>query len=185
MAFMHGVRILDLETHVDERGDLTEVFRQEWQILATPVQWNIVSSAKGVLRGVHLHVRHADYLLLLRGKMTLCLRDLRDESPSCGEILQIELSEANLRAVFIPPGVAHGFYFHQPSIHFYSVSEYWSPSDELGCLWSDPELGFSWPAEDVLLSERDRDLPPMRALLEDMRSLRSSQNESPLAREEV
>ena len=29
------------------------------------------------------------------------------------------------------------------------------PSDEFGCRWDDPDLGFAWPIADPLLSLRD------------------------------
>lgn len=70
------------------------------------------------------------------------------------------------RAVVIPPGVAHGFYFPVPSIHIYSVTEYWDPADELGCQWSDPELGIPWDVRNPQISPRDAALPSLEALLE-------------------
>lgn len=62
-----GVALRPFTTHHDERGSFTEVFREEWDTGVRPVQWNAVSSEAGVLRGVHVHVRHDDYLILLRG----------------------------------------------------------------------------------------------------------------------
>ena len=58
-ALPAGVALRPLRMHRDERGVLTEIFRESWAGLAA-VQWNAVRSAAGVLRGVHVHVRHAD-----------------------------------------------------------------------------------------------------------------------------
>src|SRR6266516_3223257 len=47
-----GVELFPLEMHPDTRGCLTEIFRAEWDTGVSPVQWNVVSSQAGVLRGV-------------------------------------------------------------------------------------------------------------------------------------
>jgi dTDP-4-dehydrorhamnose 3,5-epimerase len=64
----------------------------------------------------------------------------------------------------IPPGVAHGFYFHEDSIHVYAVSHEWDTADGLGCRWDDPALAISWPCPQPAISERDLRLGPLRAL---------------------
>ena len=68
----------------------------------------------------------------------------------------------------IPPGVAHGFYFLEPSLHVYAVSEYWNPADELGCHWADPDLELQWPDPSPLVSERDARSQSLRALLAEL-----------------
>ena len=157
-----GVLLTRLEAHVDDRGSFTEVFRQAWPTGLEPVQWNVVSSAPGVLRGVHVHRRHCDFLLIVTGRASIGLRDLRPGAGDGG--LVVEMSAAEPQALTIPPGVAHGFMFHEPSIHLYSTSEYFDATDELGCRWDDPALGIPWPAAQVQLSPRDRDLPTLAAL---------------------
>ena len=149
------VSCIALTPHEDSRGVFTEVFRDSWAVGVAPAQWNLVSSAANVLRGVHAHWRHSDYLLVASGRMTLGLHDLRQGSDTEGLAVALELRGEKPSGVVIPPGVAHGFYFTEPSIHVYAVSHEWDPSDELGCRWDDPELGIPWPADDPLLSERD------------------------------
>ena len=105
-----------------------------------PIQWNAVRSEVGVLRGVHVHVRHRDYLTLPYGRAVVGLRDLRQGSRTEGLSVFVELSGDEPASLVIPCGVAHGFYFHEPSLHVYAVTEYWNPDDELGCHWADPEL---------------------------------------------
>src|SRR5882724_7408189 len=77
-----GVSLRSLQTHHDERGSLTELFRASWDIGIDVVQWNYCESEANVLRGVHAHVKHADYLILLRGCASIGLRDLRSGSPT-------------------------------------------------------------------------------------------------------
>jgi dTDP-4-dehydrorhamnose 3,5-epimerase len=159
-----GVELYTLEPHEDSRGVFTELFRDSWRLPVTPLQWNTVRSEQNVLRGVHAHWRHADYLTVLVGRASVGLHDLRDGSESEGLGTVVELAAAAPAAITIPAGVAHGFYFHEPSIHVYAVSHEFDPADELGCRWNDPGLEIAWPCSDPALSERDRGLGPLAEL---------------------
>ena len=160
-----GTLLRPLVAHADERGVFTELYRLEWETGVTPIQWNAVRSEARVLRGVHVHVRHRDYLTLPYGRAVVGLRDLRRGSATEGLSVLVELSGDEPASLVIPCGVAHGFYFHEPSLHVYAVSEYWDPGDELACHWADPGLGIPWPSPTARVSNRDRDAQPLAALL--------------------
>lgn len=160
----HGVELRALTPHADSRGVFTELFRDSWALDIAPAQWNVVRSEPNVLRGVHAHWRHADYLTVVAGRATIGLHDLREGSPTEGLGATVELAEDAPRALTIPTGVAHGFYFHGPSIHVYAVSHEWDPADELGCRWDDPELAIEWPSTEPAISDRDRELGPLSEL---------------------
>ncbi|HEY3026602.1 MAG TPA: dTDP-4-dehydrorhamnose 3,5-epimerase family protein [Pyrinomonadaceae bacterium] len=164
-----GVIRRSLQTCHDERGSLTELFRASWDTGMEVVQWNYAESEAGVLRGVHVHARHADYLILLRGRAVIGLRDLRSGSPTESMSALVEMQGTKLHALTIPPGVAHGFYFPEPSAHLYAVTEYWDPKDELGCHWADAELEINWPMTAPVISARDAGLPSLRELVESLR----------------
>lgn len=159
-----GVELHRLEPHADSRGVFTELFRDSWGLPVAPVQWNVVRSNANVLRGVHAHWRHADYLTVIGGRATIGLCDLRDGSPTEGLGTTIKLVADEPAAISIPTGVAHGFYFHEPSIHVYAVSHDWDAADELGCRWDEPALDISWPCENPLLSVRDQQLGSLNEL---------------------
>jgi dTDP-4-dehydrorhamnose 3,5-epimerase len=153
-----GVELHRLEPHADTRGVFTELFRDSWGFGVAPAQWNAVRSEENVLRGVHAHWRHTDYLTLVAGRATIGLHDLRETSRTEGLGATVELAADEPHALVIPTGVAHGFYFREPSIHVYAVSHEWDPADELGCRWDDPELGIAWPCTNPHISERDQAL---------------------------
>ena len=165
-----GVRLRELEPHGDERGAFTELFRNSWELEVAPVQWNVVRSGANVLRGVHAHHRHSDYLTIVAGRATIGLHDLRGGSSTEGLGAAVQLDAASPAALVIPPGVAHGFYFPDSAIHVYAVSHEWDPSDELGCRWDDPGLGLAWPCRGPLLSPRDRALGPLSELRDAVRA---------------
>lgn len=161
-----GVHIRALKPHPDERGVFTEIFREEWGVGCRAVQWNAVHSQAGVLRGVHVHVTHGDYLVVLSGVLALGLHDMRRHSRSLGWSRVITLQATAPRAITIPPGVCHGFYFPVPSTHVYAVSAYWNPQDELGCRFDSAELALNWPNGEPLLSERDSHAGTYRQMCE-------------------
>ena len=154
-AVPDGVVVRPLVSHADARGSLTEIFRQSWQDAFHPIQWNFSRSEPGVLRGVHVHRVHTDYLIVLTGSMLLALHDIRPTSPTHHLSLLLPLDGLSPKAVMIPPGVAHGFYFPEMSTHVYGVDEYWDGSDEIGCRFDSPELKLGWPNLAPRLSGRD------------------------------
>lgn len=168
-----GVKIHEMASHRDERGEFTEVFRSEWDTSIEPIQWNYVRSNAGVLRGVHVHVRHSDYLMVLDGVAVVGVQDLRTGSETYGQAATLRMTGQQLRAIEFPPGVAHGFCFLSPSAHLYAVSHYWDLDDELGCRWDDPALGIDWPDGPFLLSPRDESAPSLGELMDQLGPLQN------------
>lgn len=151
-----GFKLRARPTHLDERGGLTELFREEWELGPKAHQWNMVRSHANVLRGVHAHRDHVDYLAMTSGEMVLGLHDLRPDSPTHRLSVTLRLQSDDIHLAVIPVGVAHGFYFPELSCLVYGVTSGFDGTDEFGCHWADAALGLEWPCESPLLSERDR-----------------------------
>ena len=77
---------------------------------------------------------------------------------------------AGTGAVVIPEGVAHGFYYPEPTVHLYGMTEEFDPADDLGCTWNDPALGLAWPCTAPILSARDAAAPPLSVLRDAVRA---------------
>jgi dTDP-4-dehydrorhamnose 3,5-epimerase len=133
-------------------------------------------SEAGTLRGVHVHRKHADFLVLVKGAAWIGVRDLRPGSPTEGCVQLLRATEHAMTGIVIPPGVAHGFLFDQASVMIYGVTSYFDPADELGCHWADPALGIPWPFQPTLVSDRDSAAPPLSVVVD---SLRASPPASP------
>lgn len=157
----HGVELRPLTVYTDDRGRVAEIFRNEWLNGPVPVQWAMAISDAGVVRGVHVHLRHDDYFVLLQGHSALGLHDLRPGSPTAGCATMLDLRGDELAAVIIPHGVAHGFLFLSASTYIIGASHYYDRTDELGCHWLDPALRLGWPLSSARLSARDAALPPL------------------------
>jgi dTDP-4-dehydrorhamnose 3,5-epimerase len=160
---IEGVRLVHLTRHADRRGAFTEVFADHWDTGFMPVQWNVVRSGAGVLRGMHLHVRHDELFCMIDGRATVGLHDLRAGTTQ-GRSALYDLTADDPAFVTFPRGVIHGWLFHEPSGHLGATSEAFATygeDDNDGCHWSDPELGLPWPFEPWIVSERAAGFPPL------------------------
>jgi len=138
-----GVHCRVLQRREDDRGGLTEVYRATWAPTPPAVQFNVVDSSANVLRGVHLHRDHFDYLMCLRGRALIALFDCRAGSPTfrCGDLVVLE----DLGQVLtIPVGVAHGFWLPEPAVMMYGVDREWEPGTDLQCRWDDQAIAPLW-----------------------------------------
>jgi dTDP-4-dehydrorhamnose 3,5-epimerase len=165
---IHGVIVRNLESHSDDRGAFTELYRRSWFPASPPMmQTNVSFSRAGVLRGMHYHRLQADYWCLLEGVALVGLYDLRSESPTSRSALSLRMdARQGLQGLYVPPGVAHGFAAITDVRMQYQVDAEFTGDDELGFAWDDPDLDIRWPIERPVLSERDRSNPSLASVLE-------------------
>jgi dTDP-4-dehydrorhamnose 3,5-epimerase len=95
-----------------------------------------------------------------RGAIFDVVVDLRPDSLTYKQWTAVDLSEDNHCAIYIPEGCAHGFQtLTDQSEVFYQMSEFWAPDLARGIRWNDPELAIQWPADDRIISDKDKILP--------------------------
>ena len=139
-------------------GDARGFFFESWNartfaaagIDAAFVQDNHSRSHRGVLRGLHYQIEHAQGKLVrvIEGEVFDVAVDLRRSSATFGRHVAIALSAENRRMLFIPPGFAHGFLVVSDTAEFlYKTTDYWYPEHERTLLWNDAALGIAWPAD--------------------------------------
>jgi dTDP-4-dehydrorhamnose 3,5-epimerase len=113
------------------------------------VQDNHSCSGAGVLRGLHYQLPpHAQGKLVrvAQGRAWDVAVDLRRSSPQFGRWAGVELSAANRRQLWIPPGYAHGFLALENDTHFlYKTTDVFAKECERGVRWDDPVLAIAWP----------------------------------------
>ena len=102
------------------------------------------------------------------GKLVRCTRgaildvivDLRPESSTYLAHLAVRLDQDNRDALFIPPGLAHGFLtLVEYTEVFYQMDTAHVPEAARGARWDDPAFAVPWPARPAVISERDRSYP--------------------------
>ena len=176
-TLIEGVLVLEPKVFGDARGFFFESFNARDFLQATGVQCEFVQdnhskSAKGVLRGMHYQVQHAQGKLVrvTQGAVFDVVVDIRRNSKTYGQWFGCELSVDNKKQLWIPEGLAHGFLVTSESAEFlYKTTDYYHPEFERSLLWNDADVGIEWPLHLLdappLLAAKDqaagafRDLP--------------------------
>jgi dTDP-4-dehydrorhamnose 3,5-epimerase len=166
-----GVLIIEPDVFGDSRGFFMETYHKERYrtigINAEFVQDNTSFSTKGTLRGLHFQYPHSQAKLVqvFMGEVFDVAVDIRKGSPAFGQWFGVTLSSDNKQQLFIPVGFAHGFcVLSETALFSYKCTEFYSPADERGILWSDPDIGIEWPVKDPLLSDKDEKYPRFKDL---------------------
>ncbi|HEX2721342.1 MAG TPA: dTDP-4-dehydrorhamnose 3,5-epimerase [Gemmatimonadaceae bacterium] len=157
-----GVLLVEPRVFRDERGFFLETYNlRELEGTGIPsqfVQDNHSRSTKGVLRGLHyqLTMPQGKFVHVARGRIFDVAVDIRTGSPSFGRWFGAELSDENLRSLWIPPGFAHGFcVLSDVADVIYKCTTLYDAHDDRGVVWNDPTIGIEWPVSDPLVSGKD------------------------------
>ena len=102
---------------------------------------------------------------MVRGAVADMVVDIRKGSPTYGQWGHLKLSAENRLRLFIPAGFAHAYMTLTDETDFcYKVDAPYSPQDEGGIRWDDPDLGVKWPDMRLVLSDKDQRLPGLKDL---------------------
>jgi dTDP-4-dehydrorhamnose 3,5-epimerase len=164
------VIIIEPQVHGDDRGYFVETFRQDKleNFLGFKVgfiQDNESKSGKGVLRGLHYQLAPAAQTKLVRviqGSVLDVALDIRKGSPTFGQYVAVELTAENKKQLFVPRGFAHGFVvLEDDTVFAYKVDNYYSPENDRGVAFNDPELSIDWKlnVDQLKLSDKDKRQP--------------------------
>lgn len=156
--------------HSDARGYFFESYRKdEWSqggVDCDFVQDNqSLSVESGVVRGLHFQAPPRAQAKLIRcskGAILDVAVDIRNDSPTYGQHVAVELSPENALQLYVPVGFAHGFCTLQPDTEVqYKCSDYYSPEHDAGLAFDDPTLRIRWPVAkaNVILSGKDSRQP--------------------------
>jgi dTDP-4-dehydrorhamnose 3,5-epimerase len=160
------VKIVEPKIFGDTRGFFYESFNarkfaENVEAGVDFVQDNHSKSTRGVLRGLHYQIEHAQGKLVrvVQGKVFDVAVDIRRSSANFGKWVGVILSEDNHRQLWIPPGFAHGFVVLSDTAHFlYKTTDYRHSEHERSIVWNDPEIGIEWPmGVEVQLAAKDAD----------------------------
>ena len=159
----------------DGRGYFSELFRlDQFRRTAGTIDFvqdnQSLSVRPGTIRGIHFQTHPR-----AQGKLVRCLAgsafevavDLRRDSPTFGKSVSIVLKSETNNQFWIPVGFGHVFCTLEPrTIIGYRVTDYYSPENEFGVAWNDPDIAIDWP--DVVdpdsLSAKDRQQPSLADL---------------------
>lgn len=173
-----GAVVIEPRAFRDERGFFVETYRSQWHAEAgIPegecfVQDNHSRSTRGVVRGMHFHIGDgvAKLVRCARGRIVDVIVDLRRGSPTYAQWEAVELDEENLRELYVPVGLAHGFcVLSDVADVLYKQTAYYDPAVERGIAWDDPQIAIQWPAGiEPVVSARDAAAPMLRELADEL-----------------
>lgn len=163
-----GCYLIEPEPIEDERGFFARTFDadefSERDITFTVAQASMsYNRVEGTLRGLHYQVspdEEAKVVHCTRGSLFDVQLDLRVGLHTYGTWQSCFLSHENRRAIYIPPGIAHGYLTLSSHTElFYLMSTGHAPESSSGVRWDDPTLRITWPRPPRVLSARDASLP--------------------------
>jgi dTDP-4-dehydrorhamnose 3,5-epimerase len=175
---LNGAFIIDLERREDSRGFFARAFCQrEFEAHGlNPViaQANLAyNTKKGTLRGMHFQfppAAESKFVRCPRGAVVDIIVDLRPESPTYLEHVEVELTEDNQRGIYVPERFAHGYQaLADDTVTLYQVGEFYAPHAESGLSCFDPRLGLSWPLPVSVMSDKDRGFPLLEVVEPEIR----------------
>ena len=163
-----GAYVIEVERREDQRGFFGRTFcREEFEahgLNSQVVQCNTsFNKRKGTLRGMHFQAvpfAEAKLVRCTSGSIYDVIIDLRPASRTFKQHFAVELSAANQRMLYIPENMAHGFQTLEDDTEvFYQMSQMFSAEHARGVRWNDPAFGIEWPADERIITERDRNYP--------------------------
>lgn len=169
---LDGVVVVEPKVLGDHRGWFMETYNEqvfkEAGIDISFVQDNqSFSATKGTLRGLHYQLNPKAQTKLVRctcGSIYDVAVDIRKGSLTYGEWFGIELSAENKKQLLVPKGFAHGFMTLTDNVEVqYKVDELYSPENDRGISWNDPEIAVEWPMDITpVLSTKDEIAPLLK-----------------------
>lgn len=166
------VIVCEPTVHGDDRGYFVETFRQDKldEFLGFKINFcqdNESKSSRGVLRGLHYQLAPAAQSKLVRvikGSVLDVAVDIRENSPTFGQHVAVELSSENKKQMLVPRGFAHGFVvLEDDTIFAYKVDNYYSQPNDRGIAFDDEALQIDWKIahSELNLSAKDTKQPKL------------------------
>jgi dTDP-4-dehydrorhamnose 3,5-epimerase len=174
---LDGVYILEPKVFEDERGFFMESYNkkdfEELGLYYDLVQDNHSLSVKaGVLRGIHFQLNPKAQTKIVRclsGAIYDVVVDLRKSSKTFGKWISVILTADNKRQIVVPKGFGHAILTLVPNTEIlYKVDEYYSPEHDRAIRWDDPDLAIDWPVSNPILSEKDKNAPYLKDILDEI-----------------
>ena len=166
-----GVIVVKADPIADERGFFARGFcGTEFAgagLSLSVVQTNVShNKRKGTLRGMHYQAQpkpEAKLVSCIRGAIFDVAVDLRRGSKTYCGWFGVRLTDSNHKALFVPPGCAHGFLtLSEESDVSYLMGEVYIAELARGVRWNDSAFGIKWPGKPTVISDRDAAYPDFR-----------------------
>lgn len=148
----------------DSRGKLVKTYHEDTYKsygLATDFTEEYYSvSYKNVLRGLHFQLPphdHVKCVTCIEGKIFDVVVDLRKNSATYKKYFALELDAEKGNMLYIPKGLAHGFYvMSDKAIFLNRTTVIFKPESDTGIHWD--SCGIDWLDKNPIISEKDANM---------------------------
>ena len=149
-----GVVVEPLQVHPDDRGFFAELARLGSEGIAArmiadgqrQIQISTTLTYPGTIKAIHYHFEQTDLWAPVGGMLQVFLCDLRETSPSCGQVNTLFLGTFRPWKLRIPPGIAHGYKVigNESAQLVYATNRFYNPEDEGRIPYDDPDINYDW-----------------------------------------
>lgn len=165
-----GVHVVDAEVHRDERGEFWRSYCR-LELAGAGVTFDIhqsnvsVNRSRHTIRGFHFQrppSTEKKILTVITGAAHVVIVDIRLDSPTFLAHETFVIETGDRRSVVVADGCATGFLtLADDTIIHYQMGDIYRPDSYAGFRYDDPAVGIDWPAEPVVISERDASFAPL------------------------
>ena len=141
-----GVKIIPLAQITDERGKVMHMLKATDPHFITFGEIYFSTAWPGAIKGWHVHTSMTINNAVVSGWAKLVMYDMRDGSPTQGEIQEVYIGEDNYVLVQIPPGIANGYkaYGNKPVILANCATEPHRPEEIVRIDPFTPDIPYDW-----------------------------------------
>jgi len=140
------VLVVPLKQIPDERGKIMHMLRANDPHFEKFGEVYFSVALPGVIKGWHLHTRQTQNYAVVSGMIKLVLYDVREHSPTKGEINELFIGEDNYCLVRIPTGIYNGYktYGIKPAIVANCATEPHDPNEMKRLDPFDSSIPYNW-----------------------------------------
>ena len=147
-----GVGIEVGTVYPDDRGFFSELFRLGASRLTAELadsrtlQVSVATSYPGIIKALHYHFEQTDFWAPVGGMFQVVLCDLREGSPTQGQVNTLYVGALRPWRIKIPPGVGHGYKIVGTEVAtlVYVTDRFYNPKDEGRLVYNHPFLNYDW-----------------------------------------
>ena len=170
-----GVFLIRPDVYRDHRGFFMETYSynkySEYGVTNTFIQDNHSHSVINTFRGLHYQLKNPQGKLVrvLKGAVIDIVLDIRLNSPTFGKCITFDLDDKDFLQIYLPPGMAHGFYVKSEFTDFeYKCTNYYFPEDQNGVSYKDTSLHLDFIPQNAIISDQDESFLSLNSIPESL-----------------
>ena len=141
-----GVKVVKLRQIVDERGKVMHMLKATDPHFLGFGEIYFSCGWPGAIKAWHIHKRMTINNAVMVGRVKLVLYDSREESSTCGELMELFIGEDDYSLVQVPPGITNGYkvYGNTMAVLANCATEPHDPDEIIRIDPLTPDVPYSW-----------------------------------------